>query len=287
MARIAYDEGDARAFEATRQLAGDGLHAWRDAVARHLGPAPGMRLLDLGSGTGMWARAFTGWYGVDVVRVEPSAAMRARDPEPGALAGDARTIPVPRGGVDAAWLSTVVHHLPDLPAAARELRRVVRPGGPVLIRSAFAGGHDTITLFRFFPEAVAVLDTFPAVGEVAAAFAAAGFTDAAYELVPQVSAPSLRAAADNLRRAAHTPLQLIDDAAYDAGLARLRRAAATGTGPVVDHLGLLVLREQPAGMPGHRAQAARPGGRRGPAGHVRPVSRAAPRAAAPLSPPTG
>jgi hypothetical protein len=39
MARIAYDEGDARAFEATRQLAGDGLHAWQDAVARHLGPA--------------------------------------------------------------------------------------------------------------------------------------------------------------------------------------------------------------------------------------------------------
>lgn len=28
----------------------------------------------------MWARAFTAWYGLDVVRLEPSAAMRARDP---------------------------------------------------------------------------------------------------------------------------------------------------------------------------------------------------------------
>ena len=242
MARIAYDDSDAGAFAATRHLTDAGLGGWRDAVARHLRPRPGMRLLDLGSGTGMWARAFTAWYGLDVVRVEPSAAMRARDPDPGVLAGDAGAIPAPDAHVDAVWLSTVVHHVPDLPAAAREIRRVVRPGGAVLIRSAFAGRHDGITLFRYFPEAVAVLDTYPGAGEVAAVFAAAGFPRADHELVPQVSAPSLRAAADRLQRAAHTPLQLIDDAAYAAGLARLRDAAATATGPVVDRLGLLVLR---------------------------------------------
>jgi len=32
------------------------------------------------------------------------------------------------------WLSLVIHHIPDLAGAAREIRRVLRPGAPVLIR---------------------------------------------------------------------------------------------------------------------------------------------------------
>ena len=40
---------------------------------------------------------------------------------------------------------------------------------------------------------------------------------------------------------AHTPLKLITDAEYDAGVARLRAAAETEAGPVIDALDLLVL----------------------------------------------
>jgi ubiquinone/menaquinone biosynthesis C-methylase UbiE len=242
MARIAYDEGDAAAFEAARHISGRGLDAWRDAVARHLEPWAGMRILDLGAGTGMWATAFTGWYDVDVVAVEPSAAMRARSAYHTMVAGDAAAIPLASGCVDAAWMSTVIHHLPDLEASAAELRRVMRPGAPLLIRSAFAGRHEQISLFRFFTEAIRVLDTYPSVAEVCAAFATAGFERVALEPVPQVTAGSLTAAAERLRRDAHTPLKLITDAEYDAGLARLRAAAKTDTGPVIDALDLLVLR---------------------------------------------
>ncbi len=158
------------------------------------------------------------------------------------LAGDAAHIPLDTGSVDAVWLSTVIHHVPDLAAAAREIRRVLRPGGPVLIRSAFAGRHEAIALFRYFPEAIRVLDTFPSVADVQAGFAAAGFTTVAVEPVPQQTAPSLRHVLETMRREAHTPLRLISDEAYAAGLARLRQAAATSTGPVVDALDLLVLR---------------------------------------------
>ncbi|MDG4801006.1 class I SAM-dependent methyltransferase [Micromonospora sp. WMMD980] len=243
MARIAYDDTDAEAFAATRHLTDDGLAAWRHAVTRHLAPEPGMRLLDLGSGTGSWARAFTAWFpSLDVVAVEPSAAMRARSLVRPVLAGDAARIPLDDGSVDGAWLSTVLHHVPDLAAAARELRRVVRPDAPVLVRSAFAGRHEAITLFRFFPEAIRVLDTYPAIADVESAFADAGFATAAVEPVPQVTAPSLREAAVTLRREAHTPLQLITDDEYATGVARLRAAARVDTGPVVDALDLLVLR---------------------------------------------
>ena len=47
--------------------------------------------------------------------------------------------------------------------------------------------------------------------------------------------------AATLWREAHTPLRLIGDAAYQAGLARLRAAATTDTRPVIDSLDLLVL----------------------------------------------
>src|SRR5262245_18668080 len=124
MARIAYNSHDAAAFEATRHLSDPGLAAWREAVTRHLGPRPGTRLLDLGAGTGSWARAFTDWYqNIVVIAVEPSEAMRARCPHPQVLGGDAAHLPLADGSVDAAWLSTVIHHVPDLTAAARELRR--------------------------------------------------------------------------------------------------------------------------------------------------------------------
>jgi SAM-dependent methyltransferase len=243
MARIAYDDGDAAAFETNRHLSDEGLTAWREAVGRHLEPHPGQRLLDLGSGTGNWSRAFTSWFhGVEVLAVEPSAAMRARSVYLPVVAGHAGHVPVADGVVDAVWISTVIHHVPDLAEAARELRRVLRPGAPVLIRSVFAGRHDGLTLVRYFPEAAAVLDTYPSVADVEAAFAGAGagFRTVALERVAQTTAASVAEAAAMLRRDAHTPLKLISDEAYDAGLARLREA--TEPGPVVDTLDLLVLR---------------------------------------------
>jgi SAM-dependent methyltransferase len=240
VARIEYDETAAAAFAVGRHLPPAGLVAWREAIERYTAPRPGARFLDLGSGTGTWAAAFREWYGVEVAAVEPSAAMRARSTVP-VLAGSAEAIPLPDGSVDAVWLSTVVHHVPDLHAAAREVRRVLRPGAPVLIRSAFAGRPERIGLFEFFPEAVRVLDTFPSVAGVCRAFE--GFEFVALEPVPQVTAGSLAEVLSTLDRDAHTPLRLITDAEYEAGVARLRAAARTRTGPVVDALDLLVLVE--------------------------------------------
>jgi SAM-dependent methyltransferase len=147
-----------------------------------------------------------------------------------------------------AWVSTVVHHLDDLDAAATELRRVLRPGGVVLVRQAFPGRMGEITLYgRWFPEAGACLVAgggLPGVERVSAAFAAAGFGVEALRSVAQVSAPSLAAYRDKVRRRADTGLRLLPDDQFAAGLAALDRAveAETSPTPVVDRLDLLVLR---------------------------------------------
>jgi SAM-dependent methyltransferase len=241
MSRIDYDDRAATAFVAGRHLPPAGLDHWRAAITRHLAPTPRMRVLDLGAGTGMWAAALAGWFDITVVAVEPSAAMRARSSCPVMIAGDGLALPLGAASMDGAWLSTVVHHLPDLRAAARELGRVLRPGAPVLIRSAFAGRCQQIGLVRYWPETAAVLDSYPTATEVQVAFETAGFGFIALEPVPQVTADSTAAVAATLRREAHTPLMLISDTAYQAGLARLRAAAASGTGPVIDTLDLLIL----------------------------------------------
>lgn len=163
MSRIDYDDRAAAAFQACRHPPPTGLDQWRAAITRHLAPTPRMRVLDLGAGTGLWAAALAGWYDTRVIAVEPSAAMRSRSSLPVTIGGDALALPLATGSMDGAWLSTVVHHLPDLPAAARELARVLRPSAPLLIRSAFAGRCHQIGLVRFWPETAVIVDSYPSV----------------------------------------------------------------------------------------------------------------------------
>jgi SAM-dependent methyltransferase len=142
MARITYDNQTAAAFKAVREVPRDGLGHWRDAIRRHLHPIPGMTVADIGAGTGAFATALRDWFDLPIRPVEPSAAMRAQIPrQPGieVLAGAGVARQLPDGAADGAWLSLVIHHLPDLEAAAREIRRVLRPGGLVLIRQGFPG----------------------------------------------------------------------------------------------------------------------------------------------------
>ena len=137
MARISYDAQTAAAFKAVREVPRDGLAEWREAVRRHLRPSEGMTLVDIGAGTGAFAAAFSDWFDLSVLAVEPSAAMRDQIPRTPAIQvfeGYAGALPLPDESADAAWLSLVLHHIPDLALAAREIRRVLRPGAPVLIR---------------------------------------------------------------------------------------------------------------------------------------------------------
>jgi ubiquinone/menaquinone biosynthesis C-methylase UbiE len=237
MARISYDEQTAAAFKAVREVPRDGLSEWREAVRRHLRPSPGMTLADIGAGTGAFSAAFSGWFGLNVLAVEPSAAMRDQIPRTPAiqvLEGDASALPLPAESADAAWLSLVIHHIPDLRVAAREIRRVLRPGAPVLIRQGFPDRYEPagnlkphgIELVRWFPETARALSTFPSVEETREAFAAAGFRQDALEQVRETYPASLAdflGQVDTFRRADTTMRSLTEDE-FLRGKERLRRA---------------------------------------------------------------
>jgi ubiquinone/menaquinone biosynthesis C-methylase UbiE len=249
MARISYDEQTAAAFKSVREIPRDGLSEWREAVRRHLHPSPGMSLVDIGAGTGAFASAFSDWFGLGVVAVEPSAAMRARIPRTPAiqaLEGDATRLPLPDRSADAAWLSLVIHHVPDLEAAACEIRRVLRPDAPVLMRQGFSDRiDDRIEIVRWFPETARLAGTFPTLADTCEAFATAGFRQEALEEIRETYPGTL---VDFLReidtfREADTTMRSLTEEEFLRGKERLRRAVDAGdTGSRSNSLDFLVLR---------------------------------------------
>ena len=252
MARISYDEQTAAAFKAVREIPRDGLSEWREAVRRHLHPSPGMTLVDIGAGTGAFAAAFSDWFDLSVIAVEPSAAMRDQIPRTPAirvLNGNAGALPLPDESADAAWLSLVIHHIPDLEVAAHEIRRVLRPGAPVLIRQGFPGRVDRVELVRWFPQTARTVDTYPSVRATCQAFAAAGFRRDALEQVRETYPASLADLLGQLDvfRQADTTMRNLTEDEFLRGKERLRRAvrhAQDTSGPETrsNWLDLLVLR---------------------------------------------
>lgn len=253
MDRINYDDQTAAVLrEEIREVPREGFDGWRTAVRRYLNPSPGMTLIDVGAGIGRFATAFNDWFGADVIAVEPSASMRALiQVRPGiqVLDGHAGVLPLPDDSADGVWISMVIHHIPDLHAAAAEIRRVLRPGAPVLVRQQFPGRCERIELVRWFPETARTVETFPSVEQVCAAFAAAGFGREALEQVEQPnpwSVDEFLARIDTFRQVDTTLRNLTEDE-FRGGRERLRHAAAASREAAVPALrstwlDLLVLR---------------------------------------------
>jgi demethylmenaquinone methyltransferase / 2-methoxy-6-polyprenyl-1,4-benzoquinol methylase len=104
---------------------------------------PVRRALDLGCGTGEFARAISGHFpAADVLGLDFTRAMvvEARDRgaprgRAGRIAygtGNALGIPCADGSFDLVTNAFVARNLRDLPAAFREMHRVLRPGGVAL-----------------------------------------------------------------------------------------------------------------------------------------------------------
>lgn len=103
-----------------------------DAVAFLLGPRP-RTVLDLGAGTGLLTAVIRA-AGHEVVAVDPAppmlAELAARLPDVRTVVGAAEQVPLADSTVDAVVSGQAAHWF-DPPAAAAEMRRLLRPGGVV------------------------------------------------------------------------------------------------------------------------------------------------------------
>jgi SAM-dependent methyltransferase len=112
----------------------DAQHARLAAVLR-LGPDT--RLLDVGCGVGhllQWLARHTApaqSHGVDLSLNSLRSARAGGTPR--LCCADAAALPYADASFDAVVCNGSAHHLPDLSAALRELRRVLRPGGRLVL----------------------------------------------------------------------------------------------------------------------------------------------------------
>jgi SAM-dependent methyltransferase len=116
---------------------------------------PGERVLDLGCGAGRFLAALRD-AGAEPVGVEiaEAAVERARQNVPGAevhLLGPDGTLPLGHGEVDLVWCSEVLEHIPDVAGALLEVRRVLKPGGRLLLTVPYHGRLQAaaVALTRF------------------------------------------------------------------------------------------------------------------------------------------
>jgi demethylmenaquinone methyltransferase/2-methoxy-6-polyprenyl-1,4-benzoquinol methylase len=199
-------DGTAVDYDRIEAILALGSGPWyRRQALQRAGLAAGMKVLDVGTGTGLVARealALTGPTG-SLVGVDPSAGMMAQAHLPGVqlLQGFAEAIPQPDASADFLSMGYALRHLSDVRPAFAEFYRTLKPGGRVLIleitrpRSRWAmallkaymrlvvpaaawfvsRGGDTPKLWRYYWDTIEACIPPDA---VLAALREAGFTDA-------------------------------------------------------------------------------------------------------------
>jgi demethylmenaquinone methyltransferase / 2-methoxy-6-polyprenyl-1,4-benzoquinol methylase len=132
-------------YDLMNDLMSGGVHRlWKAQLMARLNPRPGQLLLDLAGGTGDVARrvlAYTCGHGAVIVcDINESMLRQGRDRsiDQGVLdditwiTGNAEALPIASESVDACTISFGLRNVTHIPAALKEARRVLKPGGRFL-----------------------------------------------------------------------------------------------------------------------------------------------------------
>jgi demethylmenaquinone methyltransferase/2-methoxy-6-polyprenyl-1,4-benzoquinol methylase len=139
----------ARRYDLTNDVLSLGQdRRWRTAVVAAVDPRPGERVLDLAAGTGTSSQPFRD-RGAAVVPCDFSLGMlrvgKAAKPHLAFTAGDGTRLPFADGTFDAVTISFGLRNIVDPDAGLREMLRVTRPGGRLLVCEF---SHPTYKPFR-------------------------------------------------------------------------------------------------------------------------------------------
>jgi arsenite methyltransferase len=134
---LQFDEKQAKQVESTYMT--PDVVEQRRATRALLALQPGEQVLDIGSGPGFLAGEMAEEVGPEgaVHGVDPSASMlaiaRSRPTRVAYATGDALSLPYADGTFDVVVATQVYEYVADMPAALTEARRVLKPGGRLLI----------------------------------------------------------------------------------------------------------------------------------------------------------
>ncbi len=177
-----------RYYDDVRGFGFDYYRGWMDHILHHGDLMGRERVVDIGCGTCRYTVRIQRALGRPVVGLDLSSGMleKAREKlreghDVRLVRGDAQRLPFRDGAFDAATLILVVHHIEDLPTMARELRRVLSPGGRVLFMTR---DHDEIedSYIAMFPGVLEIdLARFPRVDRLESELEDAGLVDVGHD----------------------------------------------------------------------------------------------------------
>jgi ubiquinone/menaquinone biosynthesis C-methylase UbiE len=236
MKRVDYDAEQYQNYGRGRALDERQLQTWVSAFEAVLPERRPLAGLDVGSGTGRFTPALARAFG-PVTGVEPSFRMRemaktqSRHPDVRYLAGSAEDLPVASGSADYALMFLSWHHVQDKPQAARELARVLKPAGRLLLRANFSDHHPMPWWLEHFPrgrEVEAAL--FQPLHEVIATFTSTGWRVASFCTVTEPSPGTRADMLERLRLRTFSFCTQLTPAELETGFRRLEQVVARDPG---------------------------------------------------------
>ncbi|UNX54418.1 demethylmenaquinone methyltransferase [Georgenia sp. TF02-10] len=130
-------DGVAQRYDLTNDVLSLGQdRIWRVATRKAVGARPGERVLDLAAGTGTSSAEYAD-QGIDVIPCDFSTGMvevgKRRRPDLPFVAGDATNLPFADASFDVVTISFGLRNVADTDRALREMLRVTRPGGRLVV----------------------------------------------------------------------------------------------------------------------------------------------------------
>jgi ubiquinone/menaquinone biosynthesis C-methylase UbiE len=159
------------------------------------------------------------------------AESSAAHPQVRYLAGSAEDIPVASASADYALMFLSWHHVRDKPRAVRELARVIRPGGTLLLRSQFRDHMPRLWWLEYFPRGFEVdASMYQPLHEVIALFTAAGWRVACFCFVAEPSAGTRKDVLERLRLRTLSTFAYFTPEELETGFRQLEQAVAADPG---------------------------------------------------------
>lgn len=220
---VNYD-ASAQDYATHRRPAPEVLAVWGGAVSPYV--PSGSVTLDLGSGTGAFSAALLEWGSETVIAAEPSFAMARMAPDVAGvvpLLCRAEAIPLAAASCDVVWISTAFHHFGDRLCAVREIHRVLRPGGHMIIRG-LVPGHSELRWLKRFPGHERALARFVDAATIHHEAGRRGGLQLVQRALPVEAVHSHDQRADFVLRMRHadTILTALTDAEIEAGVRALQ-----------------------------------------------------------------
>jgi SAM-dependent methyltransferase len=223
-------------YDCTRAASPSVLAPLRAALAG----APGLRLADIGGGTGNYSLALQedGWEPVVIDR-SPEMLTHASSKGLATMTADAKCLPLAEESFDAAMLVSMLHHVDDRASVLDEARRILRRHGRLVLMVYTREDIEDLWLLDFFPSTRAWMQTsHPALAELLKLLPGAQCHPVVFDDLKDASLAALASHPEKVldgrwrkQTSYFERLQRDHPRELEAGLERLARLVAAGCAP--------------------------------------------------------